>query len=628
VIQFRFSKAVNRVSFFDISTFLTAIIISRFLSHDFGSFIEFSVFVAIASKYFHSESFLQKISLATVFPIIISPFYLVIRGAFTQTPLTSFDLSIYLFVFLITLISLNPKVRISTKHFYESNLKNLIFAATSFILLAFLSIYLKSKSIADSVSWVMSGDSRGHLVFANDIAKSGWIDPATFLLQPISAPAFLSLLLDQTKLSETNISDLLTSQLQTYSFAWILFIGLLGFITAACGELIWKSVSKTSNNVPIWVVCLSSMSSLFSSIIGPATYDGFFTAVLSIGTILILVNWLLEISSITEVSYSPLITGTLLFFGSLMSWMFVAMFTAPLLISGFWIIVLKKNSKNKVKLIIGFLLAISIALFFMHNSSYVQHLIHESKVALSVSGAINATNPTFYYLLIFAILLVGLLNIFTNRNIASTLIMVAIINAASLIIFKSYSNLGINSWNYYLLKYQWIVASTMFLMLAVFIYVQVARYFNIHEVFQKSRVSFVIIAVTFICIVLISEHSNPTKNLWVKALKGWENPRSSVVDRVLSTNFDSKNPTLFFHHGYDGDSRLGNFWFTSFLTQQEPIRGWNYTIDTLGEVSQMCDVNSYYGKVNLITYDAELPNLLFNACPEEEFSIQIDSQLN
>ena len=128
------------------------------------------------------------------------------------------------------------------------------------------------------------------------------------------------------------------------------------------------------------------------------------------------------------------------------------------------------------------------------------------------------------------------------------------------------------------------------------------------------------------CFYLLSEIANPSKNVWLKVLKGWENPRSSVIDEVLETDFDSENPTLFFHHGYDGDSRLANFWLTSFLAQQEPIRGWNYTIDTLGDVKQMCDVNAYYNEVNIVTYDEELPALLAEACPTEKFLVTIGTE--
>jgi hypothetical protein len=172
------------------------------------------------------------------------------------------------------------------------------------------------------------------------------------------------------------------------------------------------------------------------------------------------------------------------------------------------------------------------------------------------------------------------------------------------------------------------MASAIFVILISFTLVQLANYFNQHKFEFTNTLKVFLIICIYTSVYLLSEIASPSKNVWLKVLKGWENPRSAVVDQVLTTDFGSKNPTIFFRHGFDGDSKVGNFWFTAFLTQQEPLRGWNYTIDTNGDVVQMCDVNSYYESVNLITYDFELESALKLACPNETFSVVVEKSSN
>lgn len=618
--NFRYSNYKSHLV--DFATFAVLSIIFHFFGQNSGLFFTFFTFVLISSRYFSSVSILQNISLATLFPVILTPIYLVFRGLFTHTKLSHFDLVVHLTVLLGVLILINSKKELERQIYLIKNFKKIIAAFSSLFLLIFLTIFLKLQSIGHSLAWIMSGDSRGHLVFANDIARSGWLDPSTFLLQPISAPSFLSMFVSQATSSEGNIAVVLASQLQTYSYIWILFIGLIGILSAACAELIWKMEKKKNEEIPLWVIFLASCSSLFSAILGPATYDGFFTAVLSIATILSLVNWLIELNLISKLSMRFSVYGILIFIGSLFSWMFVAVFTFPLLIVGFWAYIYGNSKKKFTISMFAFLGFFTLALL-LHNSAFVQNLIHQSKVALSVSGAITATTPNYYYGLIFGIFLAGLIVSFTNKSLSKSFLILTITNVAALVAFKMYSNLGLLSWNYYLLKYQWILASVMLLVIVSFVYVAIAKFLLSTTKKNKIINSVLIVTSCFMCFFLLSEIVNPSKNIWVKALKGWENPRSSVIDEVLATDFNTENPTLFFHHSYDGDSRLANFWLTAFLKQQEPIRGWNYTIDTLGDVKQMCDVNSYYNKVNIVTYDEELTALLAKACPNEEFLVTI-----
>jgi hypothetical protein len=84
---------------------------------------------------------------------------------------------------------------------------------------------------------------------------------------------------------------------------------------------------------------------------------------------------------------------------------------------------------------------------------------------------------------------------------------------------------------------------------------------------------------------------------------------------------------MFFHYGYAGDAMLANFWLNAFIDPAEPLKGWNYTIDTAGDVKQLCDVNAYYPEVNLVTSDSALEGLLNQACPDEKFNIILKPSL-
>jgi hypothetical protein len=61
----------------------------------------------------------------------------------------------------------------------------------------------------------------------------------------------------------------------------------------------------------------------------------------------------------------------------------------------------------------------------------------------------------------------------------------------------------------------------------------------------------------------------------------------------------------------------------AFSNPQDPIRGWNYTIDTAGAVKQICEVNAYYPKVTIVTSDMKLEQDIADYCPKEEFTIKL-----
>ena len=577
----------------------------------------------ILANFIQSSSYLQKIALSVLLPIILSPIYLVIRGFFIKDSLTSFDLQIYLgfFYFCTSLLARNKKLSFSSIDFHRQHLRKLFAAMSSFLFLILLEIYLRTKSIGDAVAWVMSGDSKGHVVFASAISKMGWLDPSTFLLQPISAPSFMSLLLSQENQELFSPPELLTYQLQIYTQMWVLFLGLLGLTAAATAEILWKLRNNTEP--PVLVLVLAALLPLFSIISGPATFDGFFTAVLSIVTILALINWFFEASSELRFSFNGLTIGGLLCLGTVMSWMFVGFFTIPLFIVGLWNLAIYK-AKNKRAINIFFLIAIFGSLAIAHYSNYVQGLNSKAKLAFGFSGVINATNPELYFALILATLVAGLVFQVTKIDSSKLFIQLSVLNIGSLLIFKYFGHLGIFEWNYYMLKYQWILTANLFIILSALTFVLLAVLLGRNSSKIKNLSSGLILVIAALMIFFVSESENTTKNVWIKALRGWENPRSTIANQIMKTDFDNKNPTLFFHHGYHGDSMLGNFWLTAYLDQQEPIKGWNYTIDTNGDVQQLCDVNSYYKTVKVITYDQELVDSLREKCPTEVFDVEVE----
>lgn len=590
-----------------------------------GSLILFAIFGFLIAPCFPSNSYLYGLSLGYLLPIVLSPGYLVARSLANKNSLTDFDLQIYFFLLLLLLLAFSRKSYAFNFDLIRVNSKKITAAFSSLFFLIMFTYVLRSKSLGHAVAWVMSGDSRGHVVFANDIANTGWLNVSTFLQQPISAPAFMALFFSQENQNSLSLKDLLTHQLQIYSFMWIIFISLIGIISAASIELFWNLFNKS--NAPVLIVASASLFSISSVVIGPATYDGFFTAVLSIASLLALCNWFIDLSQRQKLNFSDAIIGSVIFIGSVLSWMFVGMFTFPLFLAGIWRSLLA-STVNKIRITLVFVAGTILIASFLHFSEFSRNLIYKSKVALSVTGAISATNPEFYYFLILAMFYLGFISFKNQNKVSGIFYYFGILNLITLIAFKRYSNLSFTTWNYYLLKYQWMLAATFFILLASFALVKTSVIIQAKETTKFNLSKLGAIISIFLVVMLLAESENPTKNALLKAYKGWENPRSSVVDKVVNTEFDSTNPTLFFHHGYDGDSKLANFWLTAYLTQQEPIRGWNYTIDTLGDVNQMCEVNSYYSSVNIVTYDMELEQSLSKACPSESFKVTVENSPN
>jgi hypothetical protein len=143
---------------------------------------------------------------------------------------------------------------------------------------------------------------------------------------------------------------------------------------------------------------------------------------------------------------------------------------------------------------------------------------------------------------------------------------------------------------------------------------------------DPTRIKRILTAALVLHIVFtVSELTVTSNKVFQKIWRGWENPRSQTMNKVFEQEVDIKNPTLFFHYGYSGDSKLANFWLTAFTEPADPIKGWNYTIDTSGDVKQICDVNAYYPRVTVVTSDSKLEELLLQTCPNEEFVIKLEA---
>jgi hypothetical protein len=592
--------------------------------------IVYLLFVFATRKYLPSDYSLQQLALAGILPIAFSPLYLVARGFLTSNSLTNLDLYMYLIIlgFLYFAFAKNKKKYLSSeKSKTILNRSDFILGLSTLFFLTALELSLRTKSLGDAVAWIASGDNKNHVVFAFDISRLGMLEPAALLFQPISAPSFLSLLFGQKNQEVMSNSELVSFQMQVFANTWVLILGLIGIAFAATAQIIWTQMFN-SKPVPRSLLFIAAIAPLLSVISGPALYDGFFTALLAIGVLTVLINWFLEGEKSQQGLLTQLILGFLIFLASIFSWMFLVMVTFPLLISRVWLTLSKRLNGNNHQLnlitsvlIVGLLLSI-------HFSSFGQSLIRSAKVALSASGAVNVSSPDFYIFLILVLFLASYFIQAFTPSLSSAIKYLALLNAIGLMAFKWFSNLELSKWNYYVLKYQWILTASLFAVTSILILAIIINSLGKIGVLNSVTSKIVFMFVSLGSLYFLSEAVSPTKGVWITVSQGWENPRSSVVNQMLSTDLDFNVPTLFFHHGYHGDSMLANFWMTAYTNPREPIRGWNYTIDTNGDVQQLCDVNSYYSTVNVVTIDSELQGLLKETCPTEVFTIELREVTN
>lgn len=572
--------------------------------------------VLALSRYIYSSESVFNISIASTLLIGLSPIYLVGRGFITKSELSFVDLPIYLIIMLISF-----KVIFSPKSNFQNQNKNFVSSFLGLLLIFGVQIWLSFKSLGDAAAWIASGDSKNHLVNAVDLTRYGYLDPSTFLTQPVSSPTFLSLVLSQNNKDFIDVSTLLIYSVQTYAFFWALLIGLLGLSISAIGNTIWRLMDNKNSKYPALLGGLLSLSAFLSIFLGPATYDGFFTALCGITAVLSLIAWLLEVATSSKYNTRRIFIGFLLFASSIMAWMFIAPLTLLIFVFGSGLEIRKYGISRKKVLLFGFLV-IGLLFLTVHFSAFGQELISKAKQVLNVSGAVSTPNTNFYFALIISLIVSGILVRPRFEELSNIVISIGIMNFIALTGFKIFSNLEFFAWNYYLLKYQWIMSAAMFAFLLSLLVIQVYRGTYI------SWIRIISISLTFAAAYLFTESLVPVNQVWQKVFRGWENPRSEILNTVLAEDIDRKNPTLFFQYGYEGDAMLGNFWLTAFTDPVEPIKGWNYIIKTNGNPKQLCDVNAYYPEVKVITSSKNLKSELSKYCPEEKFNIQIESSIN
>jgi hypothetical protein len=479
-----------------------------------------------------------------------------------------------------------------------------------------LEIFLLNKGLGYGVAWISSGDSKNHLIAATSLVDYGDLLPSTFLTQPINLPSTLSLMLAQLGTDLSINLQKLAPQIEIYAFFWALLIGILGIAFAGLAEVIKGKSEKRISNFTFFAISLLPFTSL---ILGPALNDGFFTALFGITTLTVMTSWFIETSQSDSKDRRLLVLGFFVFFATLMSWMFITAVTLPLLILGIRSYLREFSSKHRRIDLSIFMLAIagSYIIFLTNFGLAFQNRI---KIVLTANGAVTTSNPSFYYFLISVIAIIGLSKLF-NKELANSLLVISSIHIIALQAFKTFSNLDIFSWNYYLLKYQWIMAGSLFgLLAAVFV-------LKLDELFQSENRKRVIgLSLSLVATFSLSEAvlNSSVNKVLPKIIRGWENPRSATMEFALNQKLEVLNPTMFFHYGYAGDAKLANFWMNAFLSPQDPVRGWNYTIDTAGDPKQLCDVNAYYPKIYVVTSDMKLEEELMKICPKEQFIIKLE----
>ena len=615
------SSLVHFIILFFVLTLSLYIVVGFLTEFRISAGIITVIFLMFVAKLGSSNNVIYRSATVLVFFVGLSPIYLVLRGFVSRSHLNVLDFPLYFFSFAV----------LTTVYMYLKNSKNInqlkIFNFSSFSVvcssllslftLVFFQIVLIKRSVGDAVAWIASGDSKNHLVNAVDIIRYGFLDPATFLTQPVSSPTLLSLFLAQDGQNINQLNELMKHQLLTYSFFWVFLIGILGITISASGETFWNFTNKERKKFPILLAGLLSTVAFLSFFIGPATWDGFFTAIFGISTVVMMTNWFAIVVQNETFSKHQIFIGFLFFVSSLMAWMFIVPLTALLLFAGLIIQVSKTRLNPSLQVVTWLLVTIFLGAIIQF-SGIGQDFIYKAKVALSAQGAVNVSNPDLYLALILIFVVLGTAFLPIQKNLSNFFFCISGFHFVALFGFKFFSNLGVFGWNYYLLKYQWIMVSSLFILLVAFTIVVFFRVINAKYIGKISVAAFLVLIA-----YLFSESLIPINKVWQKVNNGWQNPRNSMMNLVLEQNIDRKNPTLFFQYGYAGDARLGNFWLSAFVDPIEPLKGWNYTIDTDGNPQQLCDVNAYYPSVTVITSSTSLGKELKELCPNEPFQIQI-----
>jgi len=608
--------------FFIIST-LSLVLISV-LGPISSSFVVLVLLVLLSHVFARPSHSYYVAGVSAVTFVGLSPLYLVIRGFITKSNLNSLDLLVYLFAFIFLWGFVNRKVENEgeskcAKLNIEAINKSLASLSGFFVGVAAYT-FLKLKSSGDLVAWIASGDSKNHFVNGVQIIDYGYLNPFTFLSQPVSSPTFLALILGKSEITYVEASQNLEQLMSIYAFVWVVLIGILGLVLASLAEIIWRIIAPVDKPAPYLLIATVSILPVFNFVIGPLLFDGFFTAIFGLSTVILITAWFLSTFRDLNNRYASLFQGLIILFCSLTAWMFILPVTTLIYLLGIRNKLLR-NQNYSIKIDSLLIFCVVGSALAIHFSAPGQKLIFKVKSALNATGAVNISDPNLYYASILLILAIAINSMKKYKLFSKLLFQLAAIHLLALLAFKGFSNLSLFNWNYYLLKYQGITSVSLVLLLLTFSFIKL---FILTEA-SKAKL-FLNLTIASIVIFLFSEMVVPTKNTWNKIFQGWENPRSTIMNEVFATPISNQNPTLFFHYGYAGDARLANFWLTAFADPIEPIKGWNYTINTDGNPQQLCDVNAYYPTVNVITQDSQLGTQLKAICPSEEFIISFEKK--
>lgn len=620
------SKESNFKNLFRLSLVVTIVILlSQFLNPFLGTLLVFLLTIFATSRLFLANENIQTHAIVAILFVGFTPFYLILRGFVTRSVLNSWDLQFYSILFYFSALVVNFFVGNKKSNLIENNFlpnqKKIFFAFGSLWVGLLTYWFLVNKSLGRAVAWAASGDSKNHLVNGVSITQYGFLDPTTFYTQPVSSPSFLALVLSQGGQNLSTNMSLLEYQMEIYAFVWILLIGILGFTFAGICQFVWSKIQNKKSEVPDFVLFVVSCLPTFSYLLGSALFDGFFTAIFGISTVVLLITWYLEQSELKSFSLSNALTGIAIFVTSVLAWMFVAPFSFAILMLGLQANSLKSRiNKNKITFfLLLFVFSLPIAI---HFSEFGQQLIRNIKLALNTPGAANVNNPNYFYISILSLILIGLIFRSKSRSLSNSLITLAVIQIGVLTSFKFFSNLNLFGWNYYLLKYQWIMFTAV---TAVLISALIAIMYNLD--FSKKKLNTVSFSILILTFYLFSESIVGVNKVHQKILGGWDNPRAVTLDKMFEKEINNKIPTMFFHFGYAGESRMANFWLTAFANPIEPLKGWNYTIDTTGDPMQLCSVNDYYPALTIVTSDYSLEESLAKLCPEEKFIVELEPPL-
>lgn len=607
---------------------LTGLILSfvSYLLNGLAAQIVFLViFLVGLSKFMPSKNILTRLAYVSFLPIVASPIYLILRKPFNLGSMSKFDFLLMLCILgiLIFLVSKFNENRYVNSNFRETSNKNVIAGMSAFFVLALIQLYLYSKSLGHLFSWFGSGDSRNHLGFGRHVADIGGLNPLTMLQQPIGAPAFLGMLLGW-KSGYTDFGrTYLVSDLFTYGFTWVYFIGLIGLVFSATTYFLWTTKFRTKE-APSLLLAISSIFALTGLILGTGLSDGFYTAIYGGLTTSLMILWLLESQQRNKKDIPYLILGMFILIGSLTAWSFMLLVSLPIFMIGL-LVNLNLEITKRVLVYVTIFLALCLALV---ASDPIQGLLAKAKEMLSASGRISSTTPEIFTAFAFIVLAFGVTLYKQHKNIAQLLIFISSIEFFSIYILKLTSGLELFEWSYYTLKFQWIslISISGLTLSCILIFASKSWIDSLNGLTNLQKIVIKILVFLFAFNFVDSMYGG--QNIWKKAFDGWSQPNAAVMNTVIEQSQFERNPTILFRYTDPGNEMLGNFWLTLYVEPVDPLRGWLYSVDTQNDVQWLCDLRSFYPEVSVITSDPTLSNSISQTCSKRPIGVTVIKSIN